>query len=219
VARDDARIAALASRVVGRIAADFSRRPNEAGESALGDLVADAQLAATASPGNGGAQLALTNPGGMRTDLVALASGPDAGNVTYGAVFAAQPFNNRLITLTLSGAQLKDLLEQQWQGDAGSRMLQVSSGFHYAWRASAPDGAHVDAGSMRLGDEPVRPEGRYRVTVNNFLAAGGDRFDVLKSGTGPVTGIIDTEALAAYLSAHQKTALVPITPERIERQP
>src|SRR6202035_2756373 len=109
--------------------ATLSRAPNEAGESTLGDIVADAQLAVTTAPANGGAKVAFTNPGGLRADLAA----KDDGAVTYADVFASQPFRNQLVTLTLSGNQIRMMLEQQWLDPKRPRVLQVSEGGDYTW--------------------------------------------------------------------------------------
>jgi len=114
--------APLANRPAGSITETLSRTPNDAGESVLGDIVADAQLAATRADKDGGAVIALTNPGGVRADIPKKAD----GTVTYADVFSSQPFRNQLVTLTLTGAQIKDALEQQWLDPKRPRILQVS---------------------------------------------------------------------------------------------
>ena len=114
------------------ITATLSRVPNDAGESALGDVIADAQLAATRSEANGGAVAAFTNPGGIRTDIVKKADGA----ASFADIFASQPFRNQLVTLTLTGAEIKTMLEQQWLDPKRPRILQVSKGFSYAWDSS-----------------------------------------------------------------------------------
>jgi 5'-nucleotidase len=195
--------APIANRRAGTITATLSRVPNLTGESVLGDVVADAQLAATRSAANGGAVMAFTNPGGIRTDIVM----KDGGAVSYAEMFAAQPFRNRLVTLTLTGAQIKEMLEQQWRDPARPRILQVSKGFSYAWDAAKPYGAHVDAASMKLDGAAVEPAKDYRITVNDYLALGGDGFTVLKDGTEKQYGIYDDEALFAFFGASG-----PITP-------
>jgi 5'-nucleotidase len=182
-------------RKVARIEGEISRRPTSAGEAPLGDLVADAQLAATAAPAAGGAQIALVNASGIRRDL-----GAAGGWLTYGDLFAVQPFGNRLVTLTLTGEQLKTALEQQWQ--SGALILQVSSGFSYRWSPAAPVGGRVDIRSMSLNGVPIDPATAYRVTVNDFLAAGGDGFTALTTGTGRTTGPVDVQALEKYLAGH-----------------
>lgn len=182
----------LAKRVVGRVAAPLTRDENPAGESPIGQLVADAQLAATAAAG---AQIALMNPGGLRATL---AGGGD-GQVRYEDLFAVQPFYNNLVTLTLTGAQLQRVLEQQWLGQARPRVLQVSRGFTYAWQASKPAGERIVPGSLRLNGAAIEPQQRVRVTVNSFLAAGGDNFSVFKDGVEVRTGQMDIDALEAHV--------------------
>jgi 5'-nucleotidase len=208
IASYEGRVKSLAGRVVGSVTATLSRAPGTSGESVLGDIVADAQLAATRAGQDGGAQVAFTNPGGVRTDIVRR----DDGSVTYADVFAAQPFGNTLVTLTLTGAQIKQLLEQQWLGQKAPRILHVSKNFSYAWDAARPAGERVDAASIMLDGRPLDADARYRVTVNNFLAQGGDGFTVLREGTDPHTGNTDVAALAAWFEQ-----MSPVSPGPLER--
>ena len=201
----------IANRVAGSITASLSRLPNEAGESVLGDIISDAQLEATRADQNGGAAIAFTNPGGIRTDI----SGRPDGAVSYADVFASQPFRNQLVTLTLTGAQLKNMLEQQWLDPARPRILQVSKGFTYVWDNAAPAGNRVPADRMALNGRRIDPTASYRVTVNNFLSVGGDGFTVLKEGAAPRFGIYDVDALHAYFQAN--SPISPTTPDRIAR--
>ncbi len=162
--------------MLGSITTDITRKPNAAGESALGDVIADAQLAATDGPGEGGALAAFMNPGGIRADLTFAPSGAEApGQVTYGEAFTVQPFGNNLVTMTLTGAQLDMLLEQQWCNQAFPRILQVSAGFSYTWDAARLACDRVDPSTITIGGVPVSPTGAYRVTVNSFLVAGDRR--------------------------------------------
>ncbi len=184
----------LAKRVVGRIDAPLSRDESAAGEMPLGRVIADAQLAATQAPADGGAQLALMNPGGVRAAL----TGDAGGQVRYEDLFAVQPFYNNLVTLTLTGAQLLAVLEQQWIDQPKPRILQVSRGLGYAWDANRPVGERVVPGSLTLDGQPIDPARRYRVTVNSFLAAGGDGFGAFKQGTEVRTGAMDIDAFEAY---------------------
>jgi 5'-nucleotidase len=202
--------APIANRPAGSVAATLSRVPNAAGESALGDIIADAQLAATASERNGGAVIALTNPGGIRSDIPR----KEDGAVSYGDVFAAQPFRNQLVTMTLTGRQIKDALEQQWTDPKRPRILQVSRGFAYTWDNSKPDGERIVAETMSLNGRPIDPKANYRVTVNNYLAVAGDGFTALK-GTDQLTGIYDVDALYAYFGTNSPVA--PELPSRIAR--
>lgn len=198
--------APFSQREVCKIAADITRTRNAAGESSMGDLVSDAQLAATRRPDKGGAQVAFMNQGGMRADLRA-----DRGVVTYGDIFSVHPFGNGLVTMTLTGQQIHELLELQWS--AANSMLQPSDGFTYAWDGRKPLGQRVVVDSIRLNDAPLDPQGKYRVTVNEFLAAGGDGFAVLKSGTDRLRGVIDVDALEGFVSGRS----APLAPSRAER--
>jgi 5'-nucleotidase len=198
--------APLANRVIGSITADITRTANAAGESALGDVIADAQLEATNDPGFGEAVVAFMNPGGIRADLTyaSSAAGEGDGNVTYGEMFTVQPFGNSMVTMTLTGAQIDALLEQQ--ATAGSdglgRTLQISHSLTYSWNASAPNGSKVDIASIMINGVPIDPNASYRVTVNSFLADGGDGFTVLTQGTNRLGGEVDTDAFEKYFAAN-----------------
>ena len=208
IAAYEGRVKSLAGRVVGSVTATLPRAVGASGESVLGDIVADAQLAATRAEQDGGAQLAFTNPGGVRTDIIR----KNDGTVTYADVFASQPFNNSLVTLTLTGAQIGQLLEQQWLGQQGPRILHVSRNFSYTWDAARPAGERVDAASITLDGRPIEPAGRYRVTVNGFLAQGGDGFAEFRAGTDRRTGGTDLAALVAWFEANS-----PISPGPLDR--
>ncbi len=203
--------APIANRPAGSISQTLSRTPNDAGESPLGDIVADAQLAATRADKNGGAVIAFTNPGGVRTDIPKKAE----GGVTYADVFASQPFRNQLVTLTLTGMQIKNMLEQQWLDPKRPRVLQVSKGFSYAWDNAKPYGDRIIADRMSLNGQRIDPATSYRMTVNNFLAVGGDGFTVLKEGSAQQFGVYDVDALYVYFQANGP--LSPGQPDRIIR--
>ncbi|MGL3111768.1 bifunctional metallophosphatase/5'-nucleotidase [Bradyrhizobium sp. BR 1432] len=203
--------APIANRPAGSVTQTLSRIPNEAGESALGDVIADAQLLATRDAKDGGAVIALTNPGGIRTDIVP----KENGAITFGDVFASQPFRNRLVTMTLTGRQLKDLLEQQWLDPKRPRILQVSNGFSYAWDAAKPFGERVMPEKMTLSGRPIEAGSGYRVTLNDYLAVGGDGFTVAKQGSAPQYGGYDADALFAFFRAHGPIG--PLPPTRILR--
>ena len=198
----------LTQRVVGRIAAALPRDSNPAGETALGQVVADAQLAATRDVG---AQIALMNPGGIRAALAL----PADGLLRYEDLFSVQPFYNNLVTMTLTGAQILQLLEQQWTGQVSARLLQVSQGFAYTWDAARPLGQRLVPGSVTLDRKPLDPAASYRVTVNSFLAGGGDSFPALKAGTDRRTGMMDVDALERYVQANP--TLAPGKLDRIAR--
>jgi 5'-nucleotidase len=200
---------ALTKRVVGRIGAAIPREGNGAGESPMGQIVADAQLAATTAVG---AQVVFMNPGGIRAALQM----PADGQLRYEDLFSTQPFYNNLVTMTLSGAQVLQLLEQQWSGRTdGGRVLHVSKGFSYTWDNSKPVGQRVVPGSVRLNGQPLDAAARVRVTVNAFLAGGGDSFPILKEGKDSVTGIMDVDALELYVKANPTLAPGPL--DRISR--
>jgi 5'-nucleotidase len=201
--------APLANRPVGRIAAPFERRPGAGGDHALGRLIADAHLAATR--GNG-AEVAFTNPGGVRASLHA--SGRD-GTVTYADAYSTQPFGNSLVTMTLTGAQLKALLEQQWSATRPERVriLQPSTGFTYQWDSRRPHGSRVEG--MRLNGRAIDPTDDVRVTINSFLASGGDSFRVLREGRDRVGGPLDIDAFTEFLKV--ESALRPLSPTSAPR--
>jgi 5'-nucleotidase len=203
--------APIANRQAGSVTETLSHAPNTSGESALGDIVADAQLIATRADADGGAVIAVTNPGGIRADI----AGKEDGAVTYADLFASQPFRNQLVTLTLTGRQIKDMLEQQWLDPSRPRILQVSSGFAYAWDNAKSYGERVIADRMSLNGQRIDPAASYRVTVNNYLSVGGDGFTVLKQGGAPQVGIYDVDALYAYFKAHGRVG--PATGNRIAR--
>jgi len=203
--------APIAGRPAGSVTETLSRTPNNAGESTLGDIVADAQLAATSADARGGAVIAFTNPGGVRTDIAK----KEEGAVTYADVFASQPFRNQLVTMTLTGMQIKNMLEQQWLDPKRPRILQVSKGFSYAWDDAKPSGDRIIADRISLNGQRIDPAASYRVTVNNFLAVGGDGFTVLKEGVAPQFGVYDVDALYDYFQANSPVS--PGPPDRIIR--
>ena len=150
--------------------------------------------------------IAFTNPGGVRIDITRR----EDGAVTYADLFASQPFRNQLVTLTLTGKQIKDMLEQQWLDPKRPRILQVSKGFSYTWDNSKGDGERILAERMALNGAPIDPAAPYRVTVNNFLSVGGDGFTVLTQGTAPQIGVYDIDALNAYFLANSPVAPGPV---------
>jgi 5'-nucleotidase len=184
-----ARVARLVGRVVGNASAPLSDAKTADGEEALGDLIADAQRAAT------GADFALVNPGGIRTDLA-------AGPVTWGGLFAVQPFGNNLVTMELTGAQLVEALEQQWASGANAAAPQFLriSGFTYSWKRSNRPGHRV-TGVRKADGTPLDRAATYTVAANAFLAEGGDNFTVLAQGTNRVVGPLDLDALVAHVES------------------
>ncbi len=209
IARYRALVGPIAQEVVGNAATTIVRAAptGGSGESPLGNLIADAQLAATRADG---AVAALMNPGGVRADL-------QPGPITYEEAFSVQPFGNLVTTITLTGAQLDCVLEQQFAGGR-SVVLQPSSTLTYTlYRsraagsvASPCTGARVE--DIRIDGVPVSPTATYRITVNNFLADGGDGFTQLTNGTGRTfTTGDDLTALVAYLKAFTSPVTAPAT--------
>ena len=206
-------VAPLTTKIIGNITADVPNRRDSAGDNPAGRLIADAQLQATqaqAAP----AVIAMMNPGGVRADgfLLSGTSPAGSGNVSYGQAFTVQPFGNSLVTVTLTGQQIKDALEQQFNGCSinglppqagGTKILLVSKGFEYQWDGTRALCDHVV--SISLNGNPIFGNGAnlsqtYRVTINNFLSTGGDNFTVFKSGTDFVGGAQDIDALVNYMA-------------------
>ncbi|GAA2996020.1 bifunctional metallophosphatase/5'-nucleotidase [Streptosporangium longisporum] len=202
------RVAPVANRPIGRITADITNTAVASGESPLGNLIADAQLAATRTGGN--AQIALMNPGGVRASLNYAGSpaGEGDGVVTYGEAFTVQPFNNLTQVVTLTGAQLKTVLEQQFTGgpnaQAFTKILQPSSNFTYTYSASAPWGSKVS--TMKIDGVDVTDTQTIRVAANNFLVGGGDAFLAFREGTDLWSGPLDIDAFTAYFAANPTIA-------------
>jgi 5'-nucleotidase len=198
--------AAQANKVVGSITADITRATNAAGESALGDVIADAQLESTSPANKGGAVVAFMNPGGIRAELTynAQSGGEQPGQVTYSEAFTVQPFSNVMSVVTMTGDQIRRVLEQQFDNPSAGqdRILQVSNGFTYSYDRTKPAGQRVDASSIKIGGQVVGASQSYRVAINNFLQGGGDNFTVFKEGTNVLGGDIDLDAFVAYLTKH-----------------
>ena len=212
--------APIANRVIGTVAHDIPNKKDRACEMPAGDLIADAQLTATAPVQLGAAQIALMNPGGVRAAgfLFDQSSGGEArGEITYAEAFSVQPFSNYLVTMTLTAQQLKDVLEQQFKGCAlagepvqtMNRVLLPSAGFTFRWDLTKPACHKIVAMSLETSDgttdivrdgDVVDTGHAYRVTVNNHLAAGGDGFTVFARGTQRLDGILDIDALVAYFA-------------------
>ena len=207
-------IAPVASRVIGHITTDVTRTGNPAGESALGDLIADAQLAdKSVVDGFSPPVIAFMNPGGIRAELSFAASkwGETPGDITYEEAFTVQPFNNYLVSMDLKGSDIYALLTQQVTGlNSGSqkKTLQVSAGFTYTMTPTGP----VD-GSVALNGVAIDKNATYRIVTNNFLSDGGDNFPAFRNGTNKYFGGLDIDAFAAYLTA--KSPYSPAVPTRI----
>jgi 5'-nucleotidase len=213
-------VSPLANAVIGTITGPAPNVGNASGEMGAGKLIADSQLAATLPPQFGGAVVAFMNPGGVRNPGFTAATYPH--DITYGEAFTVQPFGNSLVTVTLTGQQIRDVLEQQFVGCLGQtvqRILQVSEGFSYTYQSANACGSRiVDATLNGLpfvsNGLVLNPAATYRVTINNFLSTGGDGFTVLANGTNLLGGAQDIDALIAYLAAF-KAPNAPYNPAAI----
>ncbi|MFE7380502.1 bifunctional metallophosphatase/5'-nucleotidase [Streptomyces zhihengii] len=219
IARWNKLAAPIASRPQGWISADIAGRGSTEPEKPLGNLIADAQLAGLAPADKGGAQLALMNPGGIRSDLVFKASGGEGdGVVTYGEAFTVQPFTNMMNVVDLTGAQLLTTLQQQVSGsnEASPKILQVSKGLTYTLDLTKTGAARIVVDSVKLNGAAIDPAKTYRVAMNEFLAGGGDGFAVLKEHTNKLVGASDLDVFNAYLAANS-SATAPIAPPATDR--
>ncbi len=202
-------------RVIGRLALPASRTADDSGERPMGDLVADAQAQAT------GADAAFVNPGEIRSGLA-------AGDVTFGRAFSALPFGNSLVSMTLTGAELYELLKQQWCERTRPRVLQPSAGVRYGWSAATAAAtvgqpcatALNPVTSLQIAGEPVAGEQTYRVTVSSLLAGGFNDFAALEGGMERADGPAETAAVEAYLAPSLgDEPLWPPATDRIEVGP
>jgi 5'-nucleotidase len=187
--------APIENRVLGTAPLALSRTANAAGESSLGDIIADAQLWATSGPtwpaANGApAVISFMNTGGIRADI-------NAGPITYGETFSVQPFANVLVTMDMTGANIDALLEQQFTG--GNGILQIPASLTYDRCNTLPACAGNRVTNIRINGVPIVNGNTYRVTVNNFLADGGDNYTVFTTGTNRFVGEIDLDAFARYI--------------------
>ncbi|AQR74132.1 bifunctional UDP-sugar hydrolase/5'-nucleotidase [Sphingomonas sp. LM7] len=207
VARYAAAVKTYADRPIGRLTAPAPRTDEQMREQVLGNLLADVQLAATAAPEKGGAEIAFMNAGSARASLVPRADGA----ITFGDIYAAQPYSNTLVVKSLTGKQVLAVLEQQFdENKAGGRnLLLVSRGFGFGYDLGRPVGQRVI--DPKLNGAPMVADRTYRVVVSNFLANGGDGFTTLTAGTELLTGIGDLDAIEAYF------ARGPVTPPAIDR--
>ncbi|MEU7024799.1 bifunctional metallophosphatase/5'-nucleotidase [Streptomyces sp. NPDC046203] len=201
--------APIANRPQGWIAADINGRGSTAYEKPLGDMIADAQLEGLAPADKGGAQVALMNPGGIRSDLVYKASGAEGdGVVTYGESFTVQPFTNMMNVVDLSGANLIQALKQQVSGSNLNeiKILQVSKGLTYTLDLTKSGADRVVTDSIKLNGAAIDPSKTYRVAMNEFLAGGGDGFPALAAGTNKLVGASDLDVFNAYLAANSSAS-------------
>ncbi|PTL59750.1 multifunctional nuclease/2',3'-cyclic-nucleotide 2'-phosphodiesterase/5'-nucleotidase/3'-nucleotidase [Paraconexibacter algicola] len=214
----------LGAQVLGRIGAPFNRAKlstaaeNRGGESSLGNLVAEVQRWATRNAESGSAQLAFMNPGGLRADLVGV-TGALPRDVTFRQAATVQPFANTLVNMDLTGAQIKAALEQQWQPAGASRpflKLGISKALTYTYDAALPQGSRITG--IRVDGVPVTPTQTFSVTVNSFLASGGDNFSAFAGGTGKQdTGRTDLQAMVDYFAAMASGVQPPLALDASQR--
>jgi 5'-nucleotidase len=201
----------VGNRVVGSIAASLTRQETRAGESALGDVIADAFLEAAKMTSGTNADLAMWNPGGIRADLIARpAAAPTP--VTYAQVFSVVPFGNELIVKSITGEVLLRMLEEQFGVDR-RRIMQVSNGFTYTHDPSRPAGQRVIRDSVRINGAPLDLKRQYRLATSNFLWDSGDGMNALLAGTDPLLIGVDYDLLSGYFSRH--SPVQPGTQNRI----
>ncbi len=212
----------LGAQPLGQLADGFRRAKfnnntseNRGGESTLGNLVADAQRWATRNPESGSAQIAFMNPGGLRADMIGgsnIPSDPFPRTLTFKQAATVQPFANTLVNMRLTGAQIKATLEQQWQPAGASRpflRMGTSQGFTSTYDASKPLGSRITG--MWLDGVPIQPGTVYSVTVNSFLASGGDNFTALAGGTGKQdTGKTDLQGMVDYMAEFASGSPLPV---------
>ena len=177
-------VAPLINQIIGTTVSGISRNTNLAGESALGNLIADAQRHKM------GTDFGFMNAGGIRADI-------PAGNVTWGNLFTVQPFGNDLVTMNLSGEQIVRLLNQQWLGQPYPRILKIS-GLSYTWDNALPEGKRI-VEVRKTDGSLLNLAMTYSVTVNSFIAAGGDNYTVLTEGTNRIIGANDLDALIEFI--------------------
>ncbi len=191
---------AVAQRPVGKISGDGRYRRTVTEETPLGNAIADAQLAATREAG---AQIAFMNNSGIRTAIIPTAD----GTVTFGDIYTVQPFGNTLVTKSFTGTQLMALLEQQFDDDGFVQTFSPSEGFSLSYDMRRPIGQRVV--SATLDGKPIDPVATYRVTMNSFLAAGGDSYTMFTQGTDSVIGPVDLDAFEAWIAGKDVRELPP----------
>ncbi|MGD8149998.1 cell wall-binding repeat-containing protein [Ornithinimicrobium sp. Y1694] len=202
----EARAEVMAGRVVGTVAEDITgdASGNRGIETPMANLVADAILAGTSADDAGAAQISFMNVGGVRASLLVdqITNEEEPGEVTYEEAYNVLPFGNILVTVDMTGADVKEVLEQQYISSRGRPMLAlgVSEGFTYTWDADAPEGEKVS--NMQLNGVALEMDATYKVSTLNFLQEGGDMFTAFRNGTNLVGGPEDLAAFVSYLQAN-----------------
>lgn len=194
--------APIANQKISSTDKEISRTANPAGESALGNLIADSQRESV------GSDFAFMNPGGIRASQA-------VGDITYGSLFTIQPFGNIMTKVDITGEQIYQVLEQQWVNQSTPRILQIS-GLTYTWDNSKPVGSRIV--EVRGADgQPLDRAKTYTAAINNFLFAGGDNFTVFTKTTNPVGGPVDLDALIDYVKKQPQPLVVKEAGTRITR--
>jgi 5'-nucleotidase len=202
---------AQAMRVVSRLPKSITRESTSSGENPLGNLIADAQWWATATPDKGNSDFALMNPGGVRADLLLPKEG---GTVSYGQIFSVQPFGNTLVVKSFNGQQVKEILEQQFAQTSKTKVLFPSAQLRYSVDLKQAAGQRVS--NIYIKEKALQMEKIYRVTMNSFLATGGDGYALFNQGTDSLGADLDVDALAEYLSQHP--GIEPAATNRIQKR-
>lgn len=200
ITRYAALAAPIAGRPIGSTIVALTRDRNAAGETTLGDVIADAQFARALAQTTGGVDFAVTNLSGIRSDF-------PAGAISFNDLFSTQPFGNIVLVSTITGNGLKQLLEQQFDTTPlnWERILQVSAGFTYRYALNAPRGSHVDPNSIVLNGRRILPTDTVRIAANDFIR-GGDGFTALQNGPQILSAGADIDALEAYMKTHSPVA-------------
>ena len=202
---------AVRNRPINTLASGAVRNPVAPyGDSTLGNLITDAQLAYAKK--RGAADVAMINSGGIRADLTVEPGKP----VTLSDLFAIQPFNNELVVMTLTGAQLRDVVVRQLPKTlAPRRFAQVSNNFRFVWSQAADGSSTLE--SLTLDGQPLVDTKDYRVVVNNFMAEGGDDYSVFRQGRDKINLGVDIDALVEWIAENPK-GVDQIQPGRIVRK-
>ncbi|SFB25436.1 MULTISPECIES: bifunctional 2',3'-cyclic-nucleotide 2'-phosphodiesterase/3'-nucleotidase [unclassified Bacillus (in: firmicutes)] len=186
-------VAPKLNKVIGTSEVALTRTPNASGEQVLGNIIADSMRAEMDT------DMAFMNPGGIRNDL-------EAGELTWGELFGVQPFGNDLIKMTVTGEVLRELLNQQWTDVTRAKMLQIS-GLVYTWKEKEVV-YEKDGKTYKIGEvldlytedgEEIAAEDTFTITVNNFMAGGGDGYAALLKGTNKLQGPTDLDAFVKYI--------------------
>jgi 5'-nucleotidase len=183
--RDEKIVSPMTDRLIAIAAADLTRTENDAGESPLGDLLADSQRSVMKT------DIGFITTGTLRADIA-------RGNVTWGDLFAVQPYSGTIMSMTLTGEQIRRVLERQWEAPLPPHNLAVA-GLTYTFDTGRPVGSRVT--DIRINGVPLDPEKKYTAAMADYLTAGGDGYTVFVNGTNMTNGPGDVDALAMYMGS------------------